>query len=146
MMRRSVVVGIAAFFMFAVVSWGFAQPAQPQGEGKPGMQHPMMKMTDEERAKKDEEKVNARVDELTKKLNLTPEQQAKVREILDKTAAQVRVFMKEASEKVKALMEQDKETIKALLTPEQKPKLEQIPQEPGPQPTAPQPPAGGNKQ
>ena len=133
--------------MFVVVSWGFAQPAQPQGQGKPGMQQPMMmRMTDEEIAKRDEERINARVDELTKKLNLTPDQQAKVREILEKTTAQIRAFAKELREKAMDLMEQDREAIKALLTPEQKPKMEEMLQGPGQEPPAPpQPPAKGNK-
>lgn len=146
MVKRSVIAGVIAFFMFTVVSWGFAQPAQPQGQGKPGMQRPMMKMTDEERATRDEERINARVDELTKKLNLTPDQQVKVREILEKTTAQIRALAKELREKAISLMQQDREAIKALLTPEQKPKLEETPSGPGQgTPAPPQPPVEGSK-
>ena len=145
MARRSLIAGIAVVIMFAVVSWGFAQQAQPKGQGKPGMQRPMMKLADDEMTKKDEEMISARVGELAKKLNLTPQQQAKVREIFEKSTAQIRVLANEFREKAMALMQQNREAVRALLTPEQKPKLEKMSQEPGQAAPAPQPPVKEKK-
>ena len=133
MVRRSVVLAMAAFFMLAVPAVFAEQAKAPQGQGTPGMRPNkemgflgMKNMTPEERQKKEEERINQRIDELTKRLNLTPQQQVQVKDYLTKTANQMRIILQEASTKVKALLEADRESIKALLTEDQKAKLEQM--------------------
>jgi small-conductance mechanosensitive channel len=127
MVRRSVVLVMAAFFML-VVPAVFAEQGAPGMSPNKEMRRGMMNMTPEERQKKEEERINQRIDELTKRLNLTPQQQAQVKDYLTKTAAQIRLIMQEASAKIKTLLEADRASIKALLTEEQKAKLEQKPQ------------------
>ncbi len=153
MVRRSVLLGMAAVF-FLSITGVFAQPAPQEGQGMPGMQH--KKMSPEEMAKKDDERIAKRLDELTQRLGLTPAQQQQVKDVLTRTSAAVRQAMQETREKVKGLIEKDRDAIKALLTPEQKAKMEQGPQGagpgapgpggPGPEGQKPQPPEGGDQQ
>lgn len=147
MKRRSVVCGIIAFSMLAIPA-AFAQLAPQQGkeQGKAGMMQQRQRMTPEEMAKRDEERINNRVAELTQKLNLTPQQQAQVKDILTKTSAQIREMMQQVREKVGELFKQDRESIKALLTEDQKANMGKElegPGQEGPQP--PPPPEGGQK-
>ncbi|MFH0940539.1 MAG: hypothetical protein V1840_01630 [Candidatus Omnitrophota bacterium] len=138
------VIGLAALFLFTMqpaLQPVFAQPAK---QGMPGMQE-HKKMTPEEMAKKDEERINARVQEMTKNLGLTPEQQAQVRDILTKTASEARKIMQETRVKIVGLMEKDRDAIKALLTEEQKKMFEAMRPKPGQGqvPPLPQTPAEG---
>ncbi len=114
-----------SFFVAVVVAMFTIQPvfAQPAGQGMPGMQQ-QKKMTPEEMAKKDEERINKRIEEMTTNLGLTPEQQAQVKGIISTTAAEIRKVMQEARVKIQGLIEKDRDTIKALLTEEQQKLLE----------------------
>lgn len=147
------VIVLAALFLFSMQP--ALQPvfAQPSGQGMPGMQQ-RQKMTPEEMAKKDEERITARLEEMTKNLGLNPQQQAQVRDILTKTASEARKIMQETRVKIVGLMENDRDAIKALLTQEQQKMLEamrpkpgqgQVPPQPGEGqvPPPPQPPAEG---
>ena len=110
----------------------------------PGMrQH--KKMTPEEAAKKDEERITARIEEMTKNLGLTAQQQAQVRGIFTNTASEARKIMQETRVKIMGLMEKDRDAIKALLTQEQQKMLEAMRPKPGQGqvPPPPQPPAEG---
>jgi len=109
------VIGLAALFLFIMQS-AFAQPAK---QGMPGMQQ-QQKMTPEEMVKKDEERITARVEEMTKNLGLTAQQQAQVKGILTATAAEIRSLMQQTRATIEGLMEKNREAIKALLTEEQK--------------------------
>jgi len=131
-----------SFFVAAVVAMFTIQPvfAQPAKQEMPGMQQ-HKKMTPEEMAKKDEERIAARIEEMTKNLGLTSQQQAQVKDILTATAAEIRSLMQETRAKVQGFMEKDREAIKAFLTEEQKKMLEAMRQKPSqeqvppPQPT-----------
>ncbi len=130
------VIGLAALFLFTIAPV-FAQPA---GQGMPGMQQ-QKNMTPEEMAKKDEERINKRIEEMTTNLGLTPEQQAQVKGIISATAAEIRKVMQEARVKVVGLMEKDRDAIKSFLTEEQQKILEAMKPKPGQGqvPPAPQP-------
>lgn len=121
-----------SFFVAVVVAMFTIQPvlAQPAKQGMQGMQN-FRKMTPEETAKKDEERINARLEEMTKNLGLTPQQQAQVREIFTKTASETRKIMQETRVKIVGLMEKDRESIKAVLTEEQQKMLEAMRPKPG---------------
>ncbi|MEK7849798.1 MAG: hypothetical protein AAB213_03130 [Candidatus Omnitrophota bacterium] len=121
-----------SFFVAVVVAIFTIQPAfaQPAGQGMPGMQQ-RQQMTPEEMAKKDEERINRRLEEMTKNLGLTPQQQAQIREILTQTSAEIRKLMQEAHASVQGFMEKDRAAIKALLTEEQKKILEEKRPKPG---------------
>ena len=108
-----------SFFVAVVVTMFTIQPifAQPAGQGMPGMQQ--QKLTPEEAAKKDEERLNKRIEDMTKNLGLSAEQQAKVREILTASAVEIRKVMQDARVKVISFMEKDRDAIKAFLTEEQ---------------------------
>ncbi len=140
MFKQSFVIGLAALFLFTMQS-AFAQPEK---QGMPGRQQ-YKKLTPEEEAKKDEERINARIEEMTKNLGLTPEQQAQARDIFTNSAAEIRKVMQEARVKVISFMEKDRDAIRALLTEEQQKMLEAMRPKPGQGqvPPPPQPPAEG---
>jgi hypothetical protein len=137
-MIKRMMFGMVAVFMLSVTA-AFAQQGQKmqQMSGKEGMPCPQgqemkKKMTFEDMAKMDEERIDKRVQAMTARLNLMPEQQAKVKDVMSKTAAQIRTLMKDMHDKIKGLMSQDKENIKALLTAEQKAEMDKEPQGPPP--------------
>jgi len=68
-------------------------------------------------------KIQSRVNELTKELNLTVEQQAKVKQILDKGSQDLRVLMQNARNKAKELRVKAHDEIMAVLTAEQQAKF-----------------------
>ncbi|MDD5652626.1 MAG: hypothetical protein PHT31_00510 [Candidatus Omnitrophica bacterium] len=68
-------------------------------------------------------KIQSRVDELTKELNLTAEQQAKVKQILGKGSQDLRVLMQNARNKAKELRIKAHDEIMAVLTAEQQAKF-----------------------
>lgn len=70
--------------------------------------------------------VKARLNELTKDLNLTPEQQAKIKDIFIKSKQETKKVLEEAKAKVKEIKVESHEEIKALLTEEQKQKFQEI--------------------
>ena len=138
-MIKRMVLGMVAVFMLSVTA-AFSEQGQKmqqmsQKDEMPCAQGKEMKnkrMTFEEMAKMDEERINKRVQEMTVRLDLTPVQQAKVKDVMAKTAAQIRQLMKDMHEEIKGLMAQDKEKIEALLTAEQKAEMDKEPQGPPP--------------
>lgn len=131
MVKQGFVIGLVALFLFTI------EPvfAQPEGQGMPGQEMSGMrkhkKMTPEEMAKKDEERIAKRLEEMTKNLGLTPEQQVQVRGIMTATSAEIRKLMQETRVIIEGFMEKDRAAIKALLTEEQQKTLEAMRPKPG---------------
>ncbi|MDD5595929.1 MAG: hypothetical protein PHY94_06790 [Candidatus Omnitrophica bacterium] len=69
------------------------------------------------------DKIQARVDQLTKELNLTVEQQTKIKEILTKATEEIRVILQSTKEQTKELRIKAHDEIMNLLTQEQKDKF-----------------------
>ena len=121
-MRRILILIMAGIFMLSVPAVFALQAKERMGAKMGGMKHGE-RLSPEEMAKKDEERINARLEELTKNLSLTPEQQAKVKDIMAATSEKVREMMKDVREKVKNLIEKERKSIDAVLTEEQKANL-----------------------
>jgi Spy/CpxP family protein refolding chaperone len=128
MFKRSVVFGAAVLFLLSVPVV-YAQQDVKASPEKQATKPPVARVEDG--------RVNARVEELTKKLNLTAEQQQKVKDILAQTSAAVRTIMKEAREKTRELMSKDNENIKTVLNDAQKKLMEKMHMGVGPRPNHP---------
>lgn len=114
-MRKRAVVLVMVLVVVCIVSSTFAQGMKEKG------QHRSEHMT-----KPGINKIQARVDELTTELNLTPTQGARIKEILTKYREESRKILEEAKAKVKAIKVKAHEEISALLNEEQAKKFQQV--------------------
>ena len=71
------------------------------------------------------QKINAKLDEITKELGLSPEQQIRVKEILEKSRQEYKSVLKEAKIKTKEIKIKANDKIKSLLSEEQKEKFKE---------------------
>lgn len=123
MRREAGIFGMVLVGALMLVSPVFAQGME--GKGPMGKMGKMGKMSPEEMEKQQQARIEQRVAQLTKDLNLTAEQQTQVRDIMMATGAEIKKMMEESRAKVKELLENDRASIKALLTPEQQTLLEE---------------------
>jgi len=71
------------------------------------------------------DRIQVRIDELTKELGLTPEQQDKAKAILANSAEETRGILEAARDKVKEIRVKSHDEIMLLLTPEQRAKFKE---------------------
>ncbi len=69
------------------------------------------------------DKIQAKVDQLTKELNLTAEQQVKIKEMLQKSTEEIRAILQATKEQTKEIRVKAHDEVMNLLTPEQKDKF-----------------------
>ena len=75
---------------------------------------------------KEAARIKARINELTRKLELTPRQQAMVKEILTESRDDIKGVLKEAQAKVKEFRVKAHDEIAALLTDQQNKKFQKL--------------------
>lgn len=120
MLKRFVIVSSVVAFMLGATMF-FAE-----AQAQPTQRLERKALTAEQVAKMDEERVDQRIEVMTKDLGLSADQQKNIKAILVKTNAEIRKILDQAQVSVNNFMKSDSERIKALLTDAQRAKLDQL--------------------
>ncbi|MDD2752058.1 MAG: hypothetical protein PHN59_02910 [Candidatus Omnitrophica bacterium] len=111
-MCRRIYFLLLMFFLMFTGGNLFAQSAQPEPAPE---QQPETQRVD---------KIQNRVDELTKELDLTLEQQTKVKEVLEKATQEIKTLLQATKDKAKEIRVKAHDEIMSLLTTQQQAKFQ----------------------